>query len=440
MTFLYLIAGVVIVLVVLFIVLTSLIRWRVAPPNVALIVSGGVAKRPKIVVGGGLFVSPIFQNVGALSLNLREAQLRTDCRTQQGVPVTIIGVAIYKIGNDEASITNAASRFLGQDAQVMDRNMTGVLDGHLRAIVSTLTMDKLYSDREALVAATLSACSDQMQALGLVIDALPISDVIDPTDFIGNIAAPHIAEVKQLARVAEANNNRIATEAEQAAQNLVNAAKRDTSIKAAEYQASIDTATAKSKQQGPLADATAQQEVVVAQTQVQKLEADRVEQELQVTVRRPADANAYAVRTTAEGARDAAISAAEAIARQTVLRAQAEAEATTVTGTADGAATTARGLAEAAVNKAKLVAEADGIKARSDALAVNPESVINQQMTELLPLMIEKAAAPFASISQLTVLDGAEGMNKAVASIISSAVALLPVLSDAAAKFRKSQV
>ena len=83
-------------------------------------------------------------------------------------------------------------------------------------------------------------------------------------------------------------------------------------MKQAGYQAEIDQAAAIARQAGPLSEAAARQEVVVQETRVAELEAEREEQRLQATVRKPADAKAYEQITLAKAERDARISAAEA--------------------------------------------------------------------------------------------------------------------------------
>ena len=184
--------------------------------------------------------------------------------------------------------------------------------------------------------------------------------------------------------------------------------------------------------------------MVVQETEVAKLEADREEQKLQTTVRKPADAKAYAKRTEAEGQKAADISAAEALARRTELEAEvnarrteleaqanataaaATAGATRVTGEAEAAATKARGEAAASAIKAKALAEADGIKARAEALGTNQEAVISQQLAENMPAIVAAAAEPFAHVGQLTVLNGGEGINKMVGGILSQVGNYLP--------------
>ncbi|NVM99636.1 flotillin domain-containing protein, partial [Arthrobacter sp. SDTb3-6] len=206
-------------------------------------------------------------------------------------------------------------------------------------------------------------------------------------------------------------------------------------------QANAERARANAAQAGPLAEATARQQVVVQETQVAKLEADREEQKLQTTVRKPADARAYAQRTEAEAQKAADISAAEARARKTEVEAQANATAaaamagaTKITGEAEAAATKARGEAAASAVKAKALAEADGIKARAEALGTNQEAVIAQQLAENMPSIVAAAAEPFGHVGQLTVLNGGDGVNEMVGGILAQVGGYLPALTESLKK------
>ena len=68
------------------------------------------------------------------------------------------------------------------------------------------------------------------------------------------------------------------------------------------------------------------------------------------------------------------------------------------------------------------MAEAEAIKAKADALAENQDAVIGQQLAEQWPAIVEAAAKPFASVDQMIVLNGAEGLSQALASALSSGV------------------
>jgi uncharacterized membrane protein YqiK len=149
---------------------------------------------------------------------------------------------------------------------------------------------------------------------------------------------------------------------------------------------------------------------VVQETRVAELEAQRREQQLQVDVRKPADAKAYEKRTLAEGERDARISGAQAKAREVELAAAAEATRVRATGEAEASAVQAKGLAAAEATRAKGLAKAEAIKARAAALAENQEAVVAQQLAENWPEIVKAGASAFGSVDNMVVLNGADGM------------------------------
>jgi uncharacterized membrane protein YqiK len=460
------VGGAVVAVIVIFILFR--LAWRVAEPNEALIISGwghgGVAVTEgdtevnlgfKIVTGKGKLVMPGVQVVRRLSLDLREAELSIDCVTHQGIPLGIRGVVIYKVGDDFSSISNAARRFLDQQQQ-MDLRVHNVFAGHLRAIVGNMTVEEMIRDREKLTQLTRESSGTEMEKLGLIVDSLQVQEIEDPTGYIRNLGAPHAAAVASQARIAAAEADRQATEKEQEAEALKSEARRTAEVKQAGFQAEIDEAAALARQAGPLSEAKAKQDVVVQETSVAELEAQREEQRLQATVRKPADAQAYQQVTLAKAERDARIASAEAERQEVELSAQAnaekvklsaaaEAERVTVTanaeaehvrvaasaqaestkaiGEAEAHATEAKGKAEGEAVRAKGMAEAEAIKARADALAENQDAVIGQQLAENWPAIVEAAAKPFGAIDQLIVLNGAQGLSDALAQALSQGVA-----------------
>lgn len=419
------ILGVVVLVGIVLLVVLFKSSWRVAEPNEALIISGFHESGPKdvaeslgfkIVTGKGVLVIPGIQKVRRLSLDLHEAELQVECVTTQGVPLHIRGVAIYKIGDDFASIANAARRFLDQQGQ-MDARVHNVFAGHLRAIVGDMTVEDMIRDREQLTGKTREAAGTEMQKLGLIIDSLQIEEIDDPTGYIEQLRAPHAAAVESQARVAAAQANETATQREQEA-NANNAqAQRDAQIKQAGFAAEIRQAEAKAAQAGPLAEATARQAVVVQETQIAELEADREQSRLVATVVRPAEAQAQAQITQANAAKAVAIAHADA-----------EAATTRSVGEAQAAITKAHGLAEADAARAKGEAEGAAIKARAEGLATESEAVINQQFVALLPDIVGRIAEPLANVQNMTMLSGAEGLTKIVAELIAQAGAIRPLL------------
>jgi len=210
-----------------------------------------------------------------------------------------------------------------------------------------MTVEEMISDQDKFAQQVRDRCTMEMESFGLVIDSFQIQSISNPSNYIENLAAPHQAEVEQNARIARAHAEREAVEQEQAAQAQIAQSMRDTNIKKAGYQAEVDKAMQEAAQQGPLAQATATQNVVGEQTRVAELQAKQKEQQLQVDVRKPADAEAYKQTTLATAARDAHISQAEAEAQEVKLRAEALAHQIKVQATAQAEATRLTGQAEA---------------------------------------------------------------------------------------------
>jgi uncharacterized membrane protein YqiK len=455
----YAIGGAVLLIAILIVALFKSM-WRVAEPNQALIVSGRRHRGGpdelgfRMVTGGGSFVIPGVQVVRRLSLDLNEAELLVECVTRQGIPLHVKGVVIFKVGDDHASIANAARRFLDQQAQ-MGARVHNIFAGHLRSIVGGLTVEEMIGDRERLTEQTRATSGTEMEKLGLIIDSLQIQEIGDPTGYIKALSAPHAAAVTRDARIAQAAADQSATEAEAEANARKAEAMRNANIQQAGYQAEVEKAQALTRQAGPLADAQARQEVVVQETRVAELEAQRKEQQLQVEVRKPADARAYETVTLAQAEREAKIHEAEAHARETELRAvadatrvraaaEAEAQAKRSLGLAEAEARKARGLADAEAHKAEGLAEAtareaqgkasaearraqgmaeaesakalglaeaDAIKARGEALAEHQEAIITQQLVAQLPTVVAAGAKSFENVEHMVLLNGADGVS-----------------------------
>jgi uncharacterized membrane protein YqiK len=397
------VGGVAVVAVIVLILLFKAI-WRVAEPNEALIISGLGAHTKneladslgfKIVTGKGTAVLPGFQTARRLRLDSRATNLQVNCVTQQGIPVQVRGVIIYKVGDDFTSIANAARRFLDQQDS-MNGAIHELFTGHLRSIIGNLTVEDLILNRERLTSETRSSAADEMSKLGLVVDSLQIQEIDDETDYIANLGRPHAAKVAAAARIAEAERNQEATEREQETERQNAAVIRDTEMKKAEYEGQVQQAAQQ-----------ARQEVILKETRNAELEAERTEKRLESEIRKPADARAYEQVKLAEAEREERIAQAQAAATEIQLKAQRQAEATRILGEADADAIRQKGLAEA-----------EAIKARAEALAENTDAVIAQQLAEQWPQIVEAGAGVFGNVDNMVVLNGAEGIEDMLAKAL----------------------
>jgi flotillin len=372
-----------------------------------------------------------------LKLSANQSIIEVSAVDSQKIPIGVRGSVVFKVGDDDEAITNAARRFLGEQEDMrgivseMEKLVTNVLHGHLRSILGGITVEDLIANRNELASTSREAVKDEMDRLGLVIDSLQIQDILDPTGYIKSLGAPRAAEVAMQARIAAAQRDREATEREQEAERLMQAAMRDTAVKASEYRATQEQAAATAAQAGPLAEAEAKQAVVEKETRIAQLEQEREQARLVAQVQRPAEAQAEALRVNAVAQRDARIAAAEAQAREVELSSVAAAKSTEVTGTANARAVQVTGEAEAAATRAKGLAEADAIAKRAEALAAQADAVIAQQVAEKvaerLPEIVQAAASAFSNIDNFTVLNGADGVTDTIAKIVGSAGPLMDI-------------
>jgi len=397
-------------------------RYKVAGANEAIIVAGSrgakvrdergkVVSSPgdkgvKVVVGGGTIVMPLLNRVGRLKLTARQINVQlSDAVTSQGIKVQVQGVATFKIGRDVESLRNAAERFLDAKPEQVDSIVKNVLEGSLRSIVGTLTIEELIRDRQKLLQQVQDAAKGDLATSGLQIDAFTIQSFSDESNYIELLGQQSVSTVTRDARMVKATTDQEAAVREAESQQIKINAARDVSLREAETKTQVAAAQARADQAGPLAMAEAQQEVVRKQTELAQLEADRKEKELLSTTVKPAAAEAQAVIAKAEGDKRARIASAEADAETTRLE----------------------GGAEAAIVLTKGEAEAKALAMRADAYKQFNEAAIIQTVLAALPEIVRAAAEPMGHINSLTVMsaDGASDIVKnATRAMIESTTAI----------------
>jgi flotillin len=405
-------------------------RYKVAGANEALIVSGQRDRGPdgrrnlKVVRGGGVIVLPLIHKVGKLKLTARQINVNlADAVSRQGIKVAVQGVATFKIGADDESIRNAAERFLDAQEEQVDSIVKNVLEGSLRSIVGTLTVEELNLDRQKFQQAVQDAAKGDLATSGLQIDSFTIQAIRDESGYMDLIGQQETARRERDARMAKAAADQEAAVREAEAEQVKINAARDVSLRRAETETQTAAANARAAQAGPLAEAEATQEVTRKQTELAQLEAARTQQELVATTVRPAEAEAEAQIRRAEGAKGAAIAQAQGEAERVKLAGEAQARVVEVTAEATAKQTTLEGNAEAGIVLSKGEAEAKALALRAEAYRQFNEAAIIQTVLSQLPEIVRAAAEPMANIDNLTVLsnDGASDVVRNVTRTVTEA-------------------
>ncbi len=426
-------------------------------PNAVAVLSGRKRKLPdgrivgyRMVKGGAALRIPLLEKVEYLSLNVMTIPLEIKrAYTLKGVPVSVKAVANVKIRSDDISLQAAAERFLGMTHDQVQRVIFQTLEGHLRSILGTLTVEEVNSDRQSFAQKLTSEAAADLEKMGLGVDVLTIQEVSDDEGYLDALGKRRTAEVKRDATIGEAEATRDAKiksaqalqegeRAKFAAEAEIAQAQRDFNIRQAQYQAETETEKAKASQAGPLSQARARQgvvaeEVKVERTRTQELisvqeqEVLRRQKELEATVIKPADAERQAAVVRAEAAKAAAVLEAEG--RRSALIALAEAEqeklrkegigraaAVEAEGRAEAAKIEAIGLAQAKAIEAQGVAEAAAILRKAEAWKQFNEAAKMQTVLEKLPAILQAStgvfgavAAPLGNIDKLVVIDQGAG-------------------------------
>merc|ERR1712212_187485 len=319
-------------------------------PNEALIVSGGCAggsESKVIVVGGWAWAWWCVSDVQKLTLETMTLQPICDkVETVQGVPLNVTGVAQVKIMKNVEFLKSAAEQFLGKNIREIHYAVLQTLEGHLRAILGTLTVEEIYRDREKFATQVREVASPDVGKMGIEILSFTIKDVFDTVDYLASLGKSQTAAVIRDADIGVANSNRDAgikeAECQKAAmdekfrtQATIEDNTRAFKLQCAKFDEEVNTAKAQAQLAYELEVAKIQQkirteqvkiDVVVRkkQIEIEEEEVKRKEKELKGTVHLPAEAEAFKVHTIAAGKRTQTIAAAAADAQKVRLIGAAE--------------------------------------------------------------------------------------------------------------------
>lgn len=433
-----------IVIGIVFFILIALIsvfvsKYRTAGPDEALIVTGSYLGRKnvhvdeggnkiKIVRGGGTFVLPVFQQSEPLSLLSSKLDVSTpEVYTEQGVPVMADGTAIIKIGGSINEIATAAEQFLGKTKQDREMEAREVLEGHLRSILGSMTVEEIYKNREKFSQEVQRVASQDLAKMGLVIVSFTIKDVRDKNGYLESLGKPRIAQVKRDADIAtaeadketrikraEASKDAKKSELERATE--IAEAEKINQMKMAEYRREQDTARASADQAYDLETARARQQVTEQEMQVKIIERQkqieleekeilRREKQYDSEVKKKADADRYSVEQSAAAQKARQYAEADAKQYSTEALARAEAERVRLDGIAKAEAEKAKGETEAEVIRLKGLAEAEAKEKIAEAFEKYGEAAILDIIIGMLPEYAKQVSAPLSNIDKITVVD-----------------------------------
>ena len=389
----------------LIIILKFIPRYKIAPPDKALIISGLIRRNYKvrnpdgtvavkkfgyrIVRGGATFYVPAIQRVDQLDMCLTQVDIRTaqPVPTKEYISVIVDAVANIKIGSDDLSIATAAEQLLHYDPDQIKALAKDVLEGNMREIIGQMTIAELVQNRDKFAQESIKAAMSDMSNMGLEIINLTIQNFIDKDgNVVDMMAARNIAEKEQDKRIAEAQAEKESKSAEMQADAEIARQNRDVEVQKASFKQETEEARAKAEMAYSIEQERIRKtfETEKAAAELTRLEKETELKRQEVEIQR--EKLNVEIREKAQADKDSAIAAAEA----EKFRRQAE---------ADAALYAAEKEAEAIRMKGE--AEAEAMRLKAEAMQLYGQAAMMQMVTEKLPEIARAVSEPLSRTDKI---------------------------------------
>ena len=216
----------------------------------------------------------------------------------------------------------AAKNFLNQNKETISEKAQEVLEGNMREIVGQMKLTEMVSDRQKFAKMVLENAGPDMAELGLEIVSFNVQNFKDENGVIEDLGIDNVEKIKKDAAIAKSDARREIAIQEAENERLANEAQVAAATQMAEQNTALDMRAAELKQQSEIKKAAAdmaydiqqaeqKKELDVVQTnakiaqmerevELQKQKIDLRERELDATVRKEADAKLYAAEKAAQ--------------------------------------------------------------------------------------------------------------------------------------------
>jgi len=398
-------------------------------PNEALVVSGGCcgSNNKRTIVGGWAWAWACVTDAQRISLEVMTLNPRCDkVETAKGVAITVTGVAQVKVIQEHDLLTTACEQFLGKGAHEIEGILLQTLEGHLRAILGTLTVEEIYKDRDTFASLVREVAAPDVGRMGIEILSFTIKDIFDEVSYLDSLGKTQtavvkrnadigVAEAKRDAGIREAECERERMDARYAADTKIANSNREFQMRKAEFDQEVNTKTAEAELAYQLQAAKEKQKIRAEEIQievverrkaieVEEKEITRKEKELMATVKSPAEAESYKVETIAQGKRT-----------EKVMSAQAESEKIKMVGAAEAAAIEAIGKAEA-----------ESMRQKAAAYKQYGDAALMALVLDAMPKIAAEVAAPLSKTKEIVMINDDNSGGSKLSNEITKLVGQLP--------------
>ena len=176
-TFIIILGG----LVVLTLFLQLITKMKIVGAEELAIVAGQ-GKGFSSLRGGRVFVFPLINRFFRMDMRPRTTSVRVESAIASGiVPLTVVATVSFAVASSGEGLRNAIRRILlmTRDWDELTGIATGIIEGHLRDSIATMTPEEVMTDKDRLVQNMIRVCKVDLEGIGLEITAMNIADVDD---------------------------------------------------------------------------------------------------------------------------------------------------------------------------------------------------------------------------------------------------------------------
>lgn len=406
-----------------------------ASPDEVIIISG-LRKKEKYLIGNAGIRIPFLERKDRLTLQL----IPIDVKTASAVPtadyinIQLDAAVNVKISDNIDKLKLASQNFLNKDSKYIAGVAREVLEGNMREIVGKMNLSEMVGDRTKFCELVTENAAPDLAAMGLDIISFNVQNFSDANGVIDNLGVDNIVKIQKNAAISRAESEKeiakaqalAAQESEEAkvASDLAIAEKQnDLAIKKAELKKASDIKQAEAdaaykiqeEEQRRTIEITSAEANIARQEkeiQLKQKEAEVMEQTLDATVKKKAEAELFERQKKAEAElferqKEAEAELFERQRRAEALKVQAEADLIVKQKEAEGIISV--GNAEAKAIQAKGEAEAKALEKKAEAMKKYGQAAMVEMIVNALPEMAREIAKPLESIDKVTIIDSGNG-------------------------------
>lgn len=413
------ILGIIIGSIFLMAVIILVLCRRVAPPDVAYIVSG---LRKRVVIGKATVKLPILERLDKLSLRVMSVDVKTGdfVPTNDYMNVKVDGIVKVQIPNDADMIDKASRNFLNQPEEYIIQAVQDVLEGNMREIVGQMKLTDMVQDRKRFGELVQENAVPDLSKLGLEIVSFNVQNFNPESNVIQDLGEENKSRIRKDAAIAKAQAEKEIAMAQARANKEANDAEVESNRIIAEKQNELRIREAELKEESDKKAAIAEAALQI-QSQIERKKREEVEAEanlikeqkaievqkakLDAEKKQQADAMLYEAQRKADAEAYERTKQADAEAYERIKQADASKEQ--MIKEAEGIE--AKGKAEAEAIRLKALAEAEGIDKKAEAMKKYGEAAILEMYFKSLPDIAKNVAEPLKNIDKITMYG--EGNN-----------------------------